>query len=108
MVLIFGGAYQGKTAYAQEHFNEKVIIGNFDRIILDWIRAGECVEDNLRRFLDANYDAVIICDDISCGVVPIDPVMRKWREAVGRAMVLLAHHSNEVIRLYCGIPTKLK
>jgi adenosyl cobinamide kinase/adenosyl cobinamide phosphate guanylyltransferase len=108
MILIFGGAYQGKTAYAEEHFSGRAIVNNFDRLVLDWIQADECVESNLQRFADENVDAVVICNDISCGVVPIDPVMRRWREEVGRAMGMLSQRSDAVIRLFCGIPTKLK
>ncbi|MCL1996135.1 MAG: bifunctional adenosylcobinamide kinase/adenosylcobinamide-phosphate guanylyltransferase [Defluviitaleaceae bacterium] len=108
MILIFGGAYQGKTAYAREHFGDKTIVNNFERIVLDWIKAGECLENNLQHFIEKNSSSVIVCTDISCGVVPIDPTMRKWRECVGRAMVLLTQKSNKVIRIYCGIPTTLK
>jgi adenosylcobinamide kinase/adenosylcobinamide-phosphate guanylyltransferase len=107
MILIFGGAYQGKTAYAEEHFSKRKTVNNFDRLVLDWIQADECVESNLQRFADENNDTVVICNDISCGVVPIDPEIRRWREEVGRAMWVLSQRSDTVIRLFCGIPSKL-
>jgi adenosyl cobinamide kinase/adenosyl cobinamide phosphate guanylyltransferase len=34
--------------------------------------------------------------------------MRKWREAVGRSMAVIAGVSDEVIRLFCGIPQRVK
>ena len=109
MVLIFGGAYQGKLEYAKKRFGDgKKIINEIDREVLAWIKAGENLPEKMNGFISESADAVVICNDISCGVVPIDPVMRKWREEVGRFMSLLAESSDAVIRLYCGIPTRLK
>jgi len=62
---------------------------------------------NVKRFFSENSDAIVICNDISCGVVPIDPIMRKWRDEVGRFMAQAAKVSDEVVRLFCGIPTCL-
>ena len=155
MILIFGGAYQGKLAYALERFGladgdvyrcreddatvpgNKKIIYELDKWILALVRAeaeadadavaeaavrrfigqnGDANADAeaadiagvVRRFIGQNGDAVVICNDISCGVVPDDPVLRKWREATGRAMAELAGASEEVVRLFCGIATTLK
>lgn len=110
MILIFGGAYQGKLAYALERFGstEQKIIRDIDKWILELVKAETDVTESVRQFIDENPDAVIICNDISCGVVPIDPIMRKWREAVGRTLAKLSRESDEVIRLFCGIPTRLK
>jgi adenosyl cobinamide kinase/adenosyl cobinamide phosphate guanylyltransferase len=109
MVLIFGGAYQGKLAYAMERFglSESDIL-KVDKWILDLINAEIDVEKAVQEFIENNPDTVVICDDISCGVVPIDPVMRRWREAVGRALAKLSQESAEVIRMFCGIPTVIK
>ena len=109
MILIFGGAYQGKLAYAQERFGaDKKIINGIHHEILTWIQAGEDVSKKINELINNNSDAVITCDDISCGVVPVCPTLRKWREEVGRSMGLLTRFSDEVIRLYCGIPTRIK
>jgi len=112
MILIFGGAYQGKLDYARERFKDKdkdnKIIDGIDKWVLELVRKNDDVEEAVREFIADNPDAVVICCDISCGVVPVDPVMRKWREAVGRALAMLARESDEVIRLFCGIPTRIK
>ena len=126
MILIFGGAYQGKLAYALERFGladdqvyhcsaedvavpckQKVIYG-IERWILALIRADADLAQQLERFMRENPDAAVICSDISCGVVPIDDTLRKWREETGRALIKLAEQSEEVVRLFCGIPTKVK
>jgi len=126
MILVFGGSYQGKLAYALKRFGlaendvyrcgiddvnmpegEKIIY-EIDKWILALVKSDTDEETMITRFADSNRDAVVICNDISCGVVPLDPVLRKWREAVGRSMALLSDKSGEVVRLFCGIPARLK
>ena len=126
MVLVFGGAYQGKLGYALERFalldedvfrcsedgvglpEGKKIIYEIDRWVLALVKAGVDTDEAVRQFIGGNGDSVVICNDISCGVVPADPTLRKWREAVGRALAALGSASDEVVRLFCGIPTKVK
>jgi len=125
MVLIFGGAYQGKLEYAKENyqiqeneifycedsreidFSKKVIYG-LDRLILNLIKDGADPLEYVNKNLDKINDRIIICTDISGGVVPTDPVMRQWREAVGRCMALLSRSAQRVVRIFCGIGTVIK
>ena len=53
-------------------------------------------------------DAVVICTDVSCGVVPMDRVQRLWREEVGRTVCALARRADSVPRVFCGLPLRLK
>ena len=126
MILIFGGSYQGKLAYALSRFSlteadvcfcndedmaapeGKKIVYEIDRWILALIRADMDVAEKMGQFVKNNQDAIVICNDVSCGVVPVDPILRKWREEVGKFLGLLSQYSEEVIRLYCGISTRLK
>ena len=126
MIIIFGGAYQGKLAYAMERFGltrddvytcgdgdtampgGKPVIQGLDRWIFALVQADKDVLQEMRQFAQLNGDAIVICDDISCGVVPADPELRKWREAVGRSLGMLAQGSDEVIRMFCSIPTRIK
>jgi len=126
MILIFGGAYQGKLEYALTRFElaeedvffcadeaiacpvGKKVVYEIDKWILSLIKADKNISEEIEPFLHENHAAIVICNDISCGVVPIDPVMRRWREETGKFLGLLAQRSDEVIRLYCGIPTVLK
>ena len=126
MILIFGGVYQGKLAFALERFGlaendiyfcgetdtampgNKKIVYEIDKWILALVKAEADVTESLNRFIDANADKVVICNDISCGIVPADPVQRKWREATGRSMAGLSRVSDEVVRLFCGIPSRIK
>lgn len=125
MILIFGGVYQGKLDYALANFGLDgshvytcsdtsinmpcgKVIYQFDQWILALVQENENVEEKVQHFIEENKDAIVICNDVSGGVVPIDSKIRKWREETGRAMGKLAQQSDEVIRLFCGITSRIK
>ena len=126
MIVIFGGVYQGKLAYALDRFSlanddvyycdkndgampgSKKIVYEIDQWILALIKADIDVAESVGQFIEINKNAIVICNDISCGLVPVDPQMRQWREAVGRSLALLCRNANEVVRLFCGIATRIK
>ena len=130
MKLIFGGVYQGKLSYALETYNlaekdvyrckadnidmpQNKVIYEIDKWVLALIQAGYNSEElreeliKLRIYLKL-FNVIAICNDISCGIVPVDPNLRLWREAVGRLLADLSKESDGVVRLFCGIPTILK
>lgn len=127
MDLIIGGAYQGKLEYA------KKIYGLTDDDIFTCDGEAEidfskrCIyhfENHLYKMMElesssapyaAEYDrfyfredAIIIMDDIFCGVVPTYGEARAWREYCGRTMTKLAKKADTVTRIFCGLPLKLK
>lgn len=126
MILIIGGAYQGKLQYALSRYQKnesdiyrcsqedsavpsgKAVIYHFE----EWLLACTCKrsdpEQVIAGYLETLNDEIIICEDISCGIVPADPKLRIWRETVGRSLTALAIRADQVIRLFCGIPTILK
>ena len=126
MVLIIGGAWQGKLDFARERFglseadlficNEntaaldtsKRCVAYVDRWVLNRIRAGADPLAELEAFLPALEDAVVIATDVSGGVVPMDPTLRAWRETCGRMNPKLVKASDEIWRLFCGIPQRVK
>ena len=124
MHLVIGGAYQGKLAYALEHFAlspEQVFdcsdggidytapcIVHGERFALACLREGREAAEELLANRDLWRDAVIVCDDISCGVVPMDAELRAWREAAGRMINYLAGEADTVTRLFCSIPQVIK
>jgi len=125
MILVFGGAYQGKLDYALERFGlaagdvhrcvedsvdmafDKKIIYELEKWILALVKRGVDTDKAISLFIEDHKSAIVICNDISCGVVPTDPVLRKWREATGRALAKVAAASGEVIRVYYGIPSRI-
>jgi len=126
MILIFGGAYQGKLTYALERSSlaendvykcseentempgNKGIVYELDKWLLALVRAGIDTDEAVGCFISQNKGAIVICNDISCGLVPADPTLRKWREATGRALAEIARASDEVTRVFCGIPGRIK
>lgn len=125
MVLIFGGAYQGKLDFAMKKFNikdtdiftctedsfpdfSKKIIDRAELFFLKCVKDGIEPRDILCENINMLQDKIVIARDISQGIVPIDSVQRAWREASGRAMMYLAGEAEEVYRLFCGLSEKLK
>jgi len=124
MVLIIGGAYQGKLEYVKTNYPEKSIfqceaenpymdlsagaINSLHLLTLAQIRTGIDAQAYLYERLPEIKDKVIICDDISCGVVPIDSETRKWREVTGRCLSMLSQSADEVVRVFCGIGRRIK
>lgn len=108
MILIIGGAYQGKSAFALENYEKEKIIDDFHLKILELIKSNQDPMKYIRDHIEEYLDKVVICEDLSCGVVPIDPLMRQWRETIGHSLSILVKECDEVFRLFCGIATKLK
>ena len=122
MILIIGGAYQGKTEYAKKTYGlqdadiftcehtdidpNARAIRHLERFALACVRAGKEPAEELKT-LELS-EKILICEDISCGVVPMDAVEREWREAVGRMNAMLAAKAARVTRLFCGLPLELK
>ncbi len=120
MRLITGGISQGKVRYAQGHYGileaETVDAGSAaDREIekaklvfnlQDYIRlhhtGQECALPVFRE------DAVIICDEVGYGVVPLSGEERAFREAVGRICCRLAEQAESVELVRCGIARRIK
>lgn len=126
MIFIIGGSYQGKREYALNQFHlteqdvfvcteettkidfSKRIISNIDRFALGCIKRGEEPKEYWEKHLSTLKDVILISDDISCGVVPIDATIRAWREATGRANNYLAREADQVIRVFCGLGQVIK
>jgi adenosylcobinamide kinase/adenosylcobinamide-phosphate guanylyltransferase len=124
MILIYGGAFQGKTEYAISQYkleqqdiffcesNEidfsKKAINGLHIYIYEALKSETDPQQYMRDNLAKLKDKIILCDDISCGVVPLTALERKWRECVGRCMRLLTSESDSVIRIFCGLPQILK
>ncbi|MBQ4377644.1 MAG: bifunctional adenosylcobinamide kinase/adenosylcobinamide-phosphate guanylyltransferase [Treponema sp.] len=120
--LVVGGAYQGKTAFAKEKFflsDDEISVCTDDRLP-DFSRkclvhyenyAAYCIRNNLLPRTDFESEGenvkIIICDDIFCGVVPVDAFQRKLREVTGIALQKIAEKSG-VYRVFCGSGERIK
>jgi len=126
MILIVGGAFQGKRAYAEQAFGlretdfadgrscdwEEIYraraVSHFHEYIRRCLQAGRKVSDLAEELLRRNPRAVILANELGSGVVPVDAFDREYREAAGRICCDLAKGSEEVHRVVCGLGTVLK
>ena len=120
MILIIGGAYQGKLAFAKEtlgltdadvhtcttwdiDFSKRCIykieeftyshpnpIGYFQEHREEW------------------QESILILQDIFCGVVPMGAETRAWRQKTGRLCRYLSGEAQQVSRIFCGLEQRLK
>ena len=124
MHLIIGGAFQGKTQFARSRFglSEADIFPcagtqiDFSKRCITHLEAytEACTRENrdpaalFRENPAVWQDSVLILGDISAGVVPMDPELRRWREENGKFGRYLAEHAESVHRIFCGLEQRLK
>ena len=118
MILVFGGAYNGKKDFIKEKFNineedifycsdgeidfsKKVICGLHKFTYNNTLKnksSLEYIKENINLF----KDKIIISDEISSGIVPLKKEDRMWREETGRCLQYLSKESSCVYRVFCG------
>lgn len=122
MILVIGGAKQGKLLYTMkkwgvspeqiatdfENAEKTRVFHNFQQAVQNSLRAGENPIKKLEYLIDCNPDLIVLCDEVGCGVVPMDREERIWRETVGRLCCRMAEEAEAVYRVFCGIPMRLK
>ncbi|MBB6623658.1 bifunctional adenosylcobinamide kinase/adenosylcobinamide-phosphate guanylyltransferase [Clostridium gasigenes] len=124
MILVFGGAYNGKLEYAKAKYNikdeeiffcnekelnySKKIICGLHKFIYELGKYGENPLDILKENIKELEDKIIICDEISSGIVPLEKSNRIWREDTGRCLQYLTKNSCTVVRIFCGLEMVLK
>jgi adenosyl cobinamide kinase/adenosyl cobinamide phosphate guanylyltransferase len=113
LVFVIGGLASGKRDYVKAEygisdngfssspFEDKPVLYDLQEIIKN--------DADAETFFPAlSKKQIVICTDISCGIVPIDPAEREKREAVGRLCIRLAREATRVIKIECGIARILK
>ena len=120
MILIIGGAYQGKLDFAKSNFG----ITDAD---VHTCSAGEidfskrCIY-KIEAFTDSHpdpvgyfrahredwEDSILILQDIFCGVVPMGEENRAWPQNTGRLAQYLSREARQVSRIFCGLEQRLK
>jgi len=125
MILILGGRYQGKTAYALKVYGlpaevfdlatEEVnamfkadIIINLQEGVRKLIGQNICPETYFKDNLKKLKDKILVGTEIGCGIVPIAEEERIWRDKTGRVYQILAEGAQRVERIWAGLPVTLK
>lgn len=108
MILVTGGAFQGKTEYVRETFGESItVINRYHLKVKEQLKEGKDPLKEAEALLAKEEDCVIISDEIGYGLVPVDAFERQYREAAGRVNCFLAKRAKQVIRVVCGIGTRI-
>ena len=120
MILIIGGAYQGKLDFAKNTFGitdgdvfacAGLEIDFSKRCIYRIEEFAYACPDAIAYFQGHREewkDSILICRDIFCGVVPTDAELRAWRQNTGKLCQYLAGEARQVIRIFCGLEQRLK
>ena len=120
MILIIGGAYQGKLDYAKStfHLSDEDIFTctgkeiDFSRRCIYRIEEfSYSCPDAIDYFRERRADwenSILILQDIFCGVVPMGAENRAWRQNTGRLIQYLAGEAAQVSRIFCGLEQRLK
>ena len=118
MILIIGGAYQGKLAFAKNTLGIRDIY-TCSGATIDF--SHDCIY-KIEEFTFAHPDpvayfqahreqwqnSVLILEDIFSGVVPIGAENRAWRQRTGRLAQYLSGEADRVSRIFCGLEQRLK
>ncbi len=120
MILIIGGAYQGKLDFARARFDlQQEDIFVCDGAQIDFSKRCICSLEVFTRccadpvaYFEENrekwQDSILILRDIFCGVVPMDAQVRTWRQETGRFAQYLGREATQVSRIFCGLEQRLK
>lgn len=124
MKLIIGGAYQGKREFAKKAFSlreEDIFtcqgvqldfsapcIDHVEVFTLACVRSGLVPLAIFQQNRERWAGSILICQDIFCGVVPMDADHRQWRNATGQLCQYLSREAEQVSRIFCGLEQRLK
>ena len=120
MILIIGGAYQGKLDFAKNQYGiPEAAIFTCTAGEIDFSR--QCIYqieeftyhhsapiDYFKTHREHWENSILICRDIFCGVVPMGAENRAWRQRTARLCQYLAGEATQVSRIFCGLEQRLK
>lgn len=135
MELVLGGRASGKTDYVKNKYprtlfydentpwevcsreaerlpaGTALVLNHLHLGILQALQDGKSQEEILaflEHLCSSASSLVTITDEVGCGIVPMDPAARRFREVTGRISTALAARAETVTRVQCGIPMTLK
>ena len=120
MILIIGGAYQGKLDFVKETFeitDEDMFTCGTGEIdfskrciykIEEFTYGHPDPIGYFKKHREQWQDSILILQDIFCGVVPMGAETRAWRQNTGRLAQYLSKEASQVSRIFCGLEQRLK
>lgn len=124
MELIIGGAYQGKLTYAKNKYGFTdgelfdlssgfpeggyACFYHLEALTKSAAAEGLSPEGTVKALMPHIKNAVVISREIGCGIVPMEPEERLYRETHGAVLRMLASEAASVTRIFCGLEERLK
>lgn len=124
MRLIVGGRAQGKRVYLLTQVPAEAVadgescpfalperilaVERLHLLARRWLAAGKDPVQEALNLAEHRPEIIFVCDEVGCGIVPMERSEREWREAVGRMCCGLARQAELVERVVCGIPQVLQ
>ena len=109
MKLYIGGVFQGQEELARAENPHGEFWPDFHETIRRAVLTeGREPREFARQFCREHPHAVVIANEAGAGVVPMAKEDRAFREAVGRALCVIAQEAESVTRCVCGIGVRIK
>lgn len=126
MILVTGGAFQGKKEYVAEQFEisqqdmadgancswdelrQCRCLFHFHLFIKRMMEGGEDPSDLCEILIEENPNIIIVTNEVGYGIVPLERFEREYREKCGRIYCEIAKEAEEVHRVVCGIGQVIK
>lgn len=124
MILITGGAFQGKLEFAKtlkeqavvvegemlnmENAKQADIVSHFHLYIRKLLEEGKEPKESVIELLKENPHLIVEVTEMGCGIVPVEAFDRNFREMTGRICCEIGKQADAVYRVTCGIGTRIK
>ena len=109
MKLYIGGVYQGQEERAREENPDGEFYPDFHETIRRAVlEEKQDAREFAKEFCEKHPHAIVIANEVGAGVVPMAREDRAFREAVGRALCVIAQQAESVTRCVCGIGVRIK
>ena len=110
MIFVTGPLYSGKKTYVKTRFGwNDAQLARLAAVDVQKLVTGAETPAQLEALAaQLAQKTAVTAAEVGSGVVPIDKAQRAQREAAGRLAILLAQRAQEMVRVFCGIPTRIK
>ncbi len=72
----------------------------------------DAIMEEAQKFIEGmkkfEGETVVVTNELGMGIVPLNPIIRYYRDITGRVNQSIAHEADEVIFVVSGIPMKIK
>ncbi len=112
IIMLTGGKAQGKTNFATRQFPEAELLDDWQLRVKQQLEAGQDPVEEAEKTMAAlrrkSGSAVMVIEEMGCGIVPLAREARAYRDANGRVACRIAAEADAVYRVFAGIAQRIK